>query len=207
MTATASPPKLKLPRDLGDLDLKFLKALNAPVREIWPEGEKFLQAEQPEEIAKILVRTKLHDRLMNAKIAYLFREDIASRGESKLTVSGKASAQLTFLTGLDFVVAFSHKLWLRLTPTQRLACVDHALSACERDPESGAYQVRLPDVAEYSGVVQRWGLWTPPLKGFGIAVETAQMEMFVPMSLFEKDEEEPHDQAHAEKKRVERGGK
>ncbi len=206
MTATASSTHLKLPRDLGDLDLKFGKALNTPVREIWPEAEKFLKADQPEEIAKILIRTKLHERLVNAKIGYLFREDILSRGESKLTVSAKAGGPLAFFTGLDFVLGFSHKLWLRLTPEQRLACVDHALSACERDPDSGAWFVRLPDVAEFSGVVQRWGLWTPPLRGFGVAVETAQLEIFVPMQQF-AEEPEPRDQAEAEKRRLVRGGK
>ncbi|HMJ58071.1 MAG TPA: putative metallopeptidase [Gemmatimonadales bacterium] len=208
MTATATTNKpLKLPRDLADLDLKFAKALNAEVRQLWPEGEKFLKAEQPEEIAKILIRTKLHDRLMNAKLAYLFREDILSRGDSKLTVSAKAGGPLAFLTGFDFVVAFNHKLWLRLTPEQRLACVDHALSACERDPESGAYSVRLPDVAEYSGVVQRWGLWTPPLRGFGVAVESAQLEIFVPMQQFAKDDPPPRDLAEEAHQRLKRGGK
>jgi hypothetical protein len=206
MTATASPSKLKLPRDLGDLDLKFSKALNAPLRSIWPEGEKFLKAEQPEEIAKILIRTKLHERLVNAKIAYLFREDISSRGDSKLTVSAHPGGPFAFLTALDFVLAFNHKLWLRLTPEQRLACVDHALSACERDPETGAYAVRLPDVSEFSGVVARWGLWNPPLRGFGVAVESAQLEIFVPMEQF-ADEGEPHDQADAERQRIKRGGK
>jgi len=208
MTTTA-PTKLKLPDAFADLDLKFGKALNAPVRLIWPEGEKFSNAEQPEEIAKILVRTELHDRLVNAKIAYLFRPEIASRGEQKLTVSGKAGAQLAFLTGFDFTIQFNHKLWLRLTPEQRLACVDHALSACERDPDTGAYSVRLPDVAEFSGVVQRWGLWTPPLRGFGIAVESAQLEIFVPMEQFAdaEDEGEPKDQADAERRRIKRGGR
>jgi len=210
MTATTPPPaKLKLPTLLADLDLKFGKALNAPLRLIIADDEKFTKAEQPEEIAKVLIRTELHDRLMNAKIAYLFRPEIASRGEQKLTVSGKASSKLGYLTGLDFTIDFNHKLWLRLTPEQRLACVDHALSACERDPETGAYSVRLPDVAEFSGVVQRWGLWTPPLRGFGIAVESAQLEIFVPMQQFEDPEEEenPKDQADAERLRIKRGGK
>lgn len=210
MTATATVTKLKLPPILEDLELKLAKALNANLRIIWPEPDKFMRADQVEEIAKVLVRTKLHERLVNAKIVYLFRPEISSRNEQRLTVSGKASAQLKFLTDLDFVVAFNHKLWLRLTPEQRCACVDHALSACERDPDSGAYSVRLPDVAEYSGVVQRWGLWTPPLRGFGIALESAdQFEIFVPMEQFTFDEKdgEPHDQAHAAKKRVERGGK
>jgi len=209
MTTATRSAALKLPQVLADLDLKLGKALNAPLRELWPEGDKFLKAEQPEEIAKILIRTHLHERLINAKIAYLFRPDILSRGDSKLTVAAKASGPLAFLTGMDFVVAFNHKLWLRLTPEQRLACVDHALSACERDPDSGAYAVRLPDVAEYSGVVQRWGLWTPPLRGFGVAIESAQLEIFVPMEQFEDAEEEdpPHDQADAERRRIQRGGK
>lgn len=202
MTA-ATTTALKLPRVLQDLDLKLAKALNAPLRELWPEGEKFAQAEQPAELGKILVRTELHDHLVNAKLAYLFRPDILSRGESKLTVSAKAGGQLSFLTGFDFVVCFSHKQWLTLTPEQRIACVDHALSACERDPESGAYAVRLPDVAEFSGVVQRWGLWTPPLRGFGVAIESAQLEIFVPMG----QPEEAHDQADAERKRIKRGGR
>ncbi len=207
MTATDTTKRLQLPRDLADLDLKFAKALNVFVRELWPEGDKFLKAEQPEEIAKILIRTKLHDRLVNAKLAYLFREDIQSRGDSKLTVAAKASGPLAFLTDLDFVVAFNHKLWLRLTSEQRLACVDHALSACERDPDSGAYTVRLPDVAEYSGVVQRWGLWTPPLRGFGVAVESAQLEIFVPMQQFAEDDAPPRDLAEEAHQRLKRGGK
>lgn len=202
MTASTATT-LKLPRMLQDLDLKLGKALNTPVRELWPEGEKFLQAEQPAEIAKILIRTELHDRLVNAKIAYLFRPDILSRGESKLTVSARASSQLTFLTGFDLVLCFSHKQWLVLTPEQRIACVDHALSACDRDTDSGAYSVRLPDVAEFSGVVQRWGLWTPPLRGFGVAIESAQLEIFVPMPR----DEDADDQADAERKRIARGGR
>jgi len=120
MTMTAANAKLKLPTMLADLNLKFGKALNAPVLLIWPEGEKFMKAEQPEEIAKVLIRTELHERLVSAKIAYLFRPEIASRGEQKLTVSGKAGGQLAFLTGFDFTVQFNHKLWLRLTPEQRL---------------------------------------------------------------------------------------
>jgi len=206
MTTATRSAALKLPQVLADLDLKLGKALNAPLREIWPEQEKFQKAEQPEEIAKILIRTELHERLLNAKIAYLFRPDILSRGDSKLTVAAKAGGPLAFLTAYDFVVCFNHKLWLRLTPEQRLACVDHALSACERDLETGAYGVRLPDVAEFSGVVSRWGLWNPPLRGFGVAIESAQLEIFVPMEQF-AEEDPPDDQADAERQRIKRGGK
>lgn len=206
---TATVSKLNLPPVLADLDLKLAKALNVHVRELWPDGDKFMRADQPEEIAKVLLRTKLHERLVNAKIAYLFREEITSRDEQKLTVSGKTSAQLKYLTELDFVLAFNHKTWLRLRPEQRLACVDHALSACDRDPDSGAYSVRLPDVREFSSVVQRWGMWTPVLRGFGVALESAQIELFVPMEQFTFDEKQPPPQDLAEEahRRLAKGGK
>lgn len=202
MTA-ATESKLKLPSVLADLDLKLARALAAPLRELWPEDEKYEEAEQPAELAKILIRTSLHERLVNAKIRYLFRPDITARGESKLTVSVKASSRLAFLTGLDFLCEFSHAQWLTLTPEQRIACVDHALCACERDPDSGAYSVRLPDVAEFSGVVQRWGLWTPPLRGFGVAIEHAQIELFVP----QLSETAARDEAEAQRARVKKGGR
>lgn len=171
---------LKLPRDLADLDLKLGKALNAPLREIWPEETKFIAAEQPEAIAKVLIQTPLHNRLVNAKLAFLFRQDISQAGRARLALTSKAGAQLQHLTGYDFVLTYNHEAWLKLTPEQRIATVDHSLCACDRDLETGAYQVLLPDVAEFSGVVARWGLWTPPLRGFGVAIESAQIELFVP---------------------------
>lgn len=79
MTATQTSSKLKLPTVLADLDLKLGKALNAPLREIFPSDEKFQKAEQPEEIAKVLIRTELHERLVSAKIAYRLRIPLAGR--------------------------------------------------------------------------------------------------------------------------------
>lgn len=176
--ATAAPP-LKLPTKLADLDLKFGKALNTPVREIWPEGEKFAPADCPAAIAHVFIRSSaLHARLANAKVAYLFRPSIVKGGKEKGGVASRASTKVAYLTGFDFVIEFSHEVWLKLTPEQRLALVDHQLAHCERDPNTGAWTMRDHDVEEFSDVVHRWGLWTMPLRGFGVAIEKAQIDLF-----------------------------
>jgi hypothetical protein len=183
MTA-ATPAALKLPTTLSDLDLKFAKALSTFVPAIWPEGEdgkpeKFLQAEAAASIAHVFIRScPLHARLSNAKIAYLFRQAIVKGGKEKGGVASRASSKVAYLTGFDFVIEFSHDIWLKLTPEQRLALVDHELAHCERDPETGAWTMRDHDVEEFSDVVNRWGLWTLPLRGFGRALETAQIDLF-----------------------------
>ncbi len=178
MTATAAA--LKLPDVIADLDLKFGKALHVPVRELWPEGEKYLPAEQPEAIARLLVQSDLHMRLSTASICYLFRPEIVVHGRQKGGVASKAGGKLAFLTGHDFTIDISHTVWLRLTGEQKIALLDHELAHCDRDPESGAWTMRAHDVEEFSEIVGRWGLWTPQLKGFGMAIESAQIELFVP---------------------------
>lgn len=200
---TATATSLHLPALLADLDLKLGKALNTPVRQVWPEPDKFMPAECPEAIAKVLIHSsKLHARLSSAKIAYLFRETL----ERKAAVASKAGGKLAFLADVDFTVEFSHATWLKLTPEQRIALVDHELTHCDRDMETGAWMMRRHDVEEFSEVIGRWGLWNAPLRGFGVAVESAQLEIFVPMEQF-AEEDEPDDQADAERQRIKRGGK
>lgn len=178
----ATSTAFKLPKDLADLDLKFGRAFNTADREIWPEGDKFLKAEQPAAIAKVLIHSSpLHARLSGAKIAYLFRPEIVANGGERISASAKAGGKLCFLSGYDFTLEFNHKRWVLLRSEQRIAAVDHALCACAQDEETGAYGIRPFDVCEFSDVVGRWGLWTPPLKGFGVAIESAQIELFVPM--------------------------
>lgn len=179
MTTTAPKPVLKLPEKLKDLDLKFAHAIRQGGLAKWPDGdEKFLPADQPHAIAAVLIQSPLHRRLVNARIAYLFRPEILKNGIDQGAVSSKASAKLTYLTDFDFLVEVSHKSWLVLTPEQRIAIIDHALCGCEVDSETGVFGTRLPDVEEYSEVVARWGAYTMPLRGFEIALERAQIDLF-----------------------------
>ena len=206
---TTTETTLKLPPAIADLDLKFARALAIDVRQPWPEGEKYLAAEQPEAIAKILIHSDLHARLVNASICYLFRPEIVANGRAKGGVASKAGGKLAFLTGFDFTIELSHKVWLVLTDEQKIALLDHELAHCDRDLDApaGGWCLRAHDVEEFSEVVARWGLWTPALKGFGVAIESAQIELFVPTLAAAAEEPAPRDQAEAERARIKRGGK
>lgn len=205
MTTTAT--RLKLPRDYADLDLKFAQALSTPVKERWPGKDvKFEKAEQPEAIGKVLGRSEFHPHSAGLHVAYLFRPEILTAGEPRISTTSAASAKLEFLTGLDFLLEFSHKVWVKLTPEQRIAAVDHALTAITHDLETDSYGIRPFDVEEFSQIVNRWGLWTPQLKGFGAALELAQIELFVPMTQME-EEPAARDAAEAERLRIAKGGR
>lgn len=178
-TATkTSPLKLQLPKVLLDWDDKLIAALATPVPEIWPEGEKFQPARCPEAVAEVLIRTVMHERLMTASIAYVFRPEIVQGGRQKAGVASRAGGKLAYFTGHDFVIEFSHSVWDTLTPEQRIALVDHELAHCERDEETGAWTMRDHDVEEFADIVVRWGLWTQNLRGFGTAIKHAQLDLF-----------------------------
>lgn len=170
---------LVLPKELTGVAEKLTRA----VREVevlgqWPEDQaSFLSAPQAEAIAKPLIAA-LHEHLLNAKIAYLFREDMQRRGRVRLGVAGKASSKVAYLTGFDFVLDFNWTYWTKLTPVQRIALVDHELTHCARGPDGEGWAVRAHDVEEFSTIVQRWGLWTPDLLEFSTAVKNAQISLF-----------------------------
>jgi hypothetical protein len=177
-TATLDKQTLRLPKSIADLERKLSQALNTPVRAIWPEGEKFQPADCPEAVARVLIQSRLHERLTGASIAFVFREEITQNGRAKGGVAAKTGGKLAYFTGHDFIIEFSHSVWLNLTPEQRIALVDHELAHCERDEETGAWTMRDHDVEEFSDIVARWGLWTPSLRGFGTAIEHAQIDLF-----------------------------
>lgn len=174
---------MHLPDVLHGLADELKKALTYPIPGTWLEGEPFEAADQPTQVARVLIRG-LHPRLINAKIAYLFREKMARRGRVRLGVAAKASSKIAYLAGYHFVLEFNWTAWRQLSPEQRIALVDHELCHCERDPESDAYLVRHHDVEEFSEIVRRWGLWTPDLRGFGLEIGQAlgavQGDMFDP---------------------------
>ena len=176
---TATPTTLKLPPELADLDLKLSKALNTVVLKIWPEDKTFVPADSPHAIAKVLIHSShLHARLSSARIAYVFKESLTKGGEPKAGIASKASAKLEYFAGLDFIIEFSHDVWAKIMPEQRIALVDHELSHCDRDPETGAWQMRRHDIEEFSDVVSRWGAWTIDLRGFTKAIRESQIDLF-----------------------------
>lgn len=170
---------LILPKDLSGVADKLTRAVReVEVLGAWPDDKApFLSAPQAEAIGKVLVGA-LHPHLVNAKIVYLYREDMKRRGRVRLGVATKAGTKLVYLAGCDFVLDFNWTYWGKLTPVQRIALVDHELTHCARGPEGEGWAVLAHDVEEFSSIVQRWGLWTPDLLQFNAAAKSAQINLF-----------------------------
>lgn len=166
---------LILPRDLSGV----AEQLTAAIREIevpgeWP-GEKFVQAHQASAIASALVGA-VHTHLTSAHIAYLFREQLAGHNCVVYGKAAKAAGLLEFLSGFDFTVMFNWTEWIRLTPPQRIALVDHELTHCIRGETS--WDLVGHDVEEFGAIVGRWGLWRPSLRAFQEAMSRSQHDLF-----------------------------
>ena len=59
----------------------------------------------------------------------------------------------------DFIIWLAADKWLELTPSQRIALVDHELEHCQWDGLSAS--IRLHDLEEFSCILERHGYWWP----------------------------------------------
>ena len=169
---------LLLPKALSAAGEHLTKAVReVEVLGVWPDGTKFEVAAQPKAIAQALIGV-LHTHLANARIEYLYRETLAKGGRLRLGVASRASAKLAYLAEVDFLLEFNWSTWGKLSPPQRIALVDHELSHCGRDSDSGNWVTIRCDVEEFAQIVLRWGLWTPDLRVFSAAMAGAQKDLF-----------------------------
>lgn len=129
---------------------------------------KFKAAPEVEAIAKDLIEQH-HGHLIEAKVAYLFREGTwVSKGRDVLAKPCKVSDRDRFLSGYDFVIVVNSETWGYLTPEQRVALLDHELCHCVRQGEqrdgSPIWGLAGHDVEDFAQVVKRHGLWQNDLK-------------------------------------------
>ena len=148
-----------------------------PLLAEWPEGEKFMQCEQAERMADVLI-TQFHPELRNVAVKYLFQENM---GSALRTVWGKAAktpARWLYLTSIDFVITFNWTVWKELTIPQRAALVDHELEHCfvEETAEGTKLVLHPHDLEEFNTTVRRWGLWRSNVANF-IDAARPQMEL------------------------------
>lgn len=101
-------------------------ALGTPDIIEWPEGRAYAKANAPAAVGDVLVR-QIHRHLVDAKIAFVFREKMKTRDRLVLGKASKAGAKLEFFSDLDLVVEVNFEAWSRLTPDQRVALIDHEL--------------------------------------------------------------------------------
>lgn len=153
----------QLPHGLDGDDVRIAIAEHADLA-AWPDDVRYAEAEMPAAFSTI-VRNTWHEELAGAHIAHLYRYQLAGHGCRKLARAKRASAELAYLAGVDFVVTYNWLAWQDLTLTQRLALVDHVLSHCGHELEQG-YLLVPHDVEEFGTIARRWGAWRPELQTF-----------------------------------------
>jgi hypothetical protein len=171
---------MQLPDVLEKKRTNIESAFLSAVPSDWPEGEAFMWADQAQALAQVLIPV-LHEHLVNARLAYLFKESMKLGPDRiKLGTAQRAAAQLEYLSDHDFVLTFNHEAWRTLSMEQRIALVDHELCHCGCDLEKSRFGIMHHDVEEFGAVIRRWGLWKPDLANFGkdVAEKLGQGDLF-----------------------------
>ena len=136
-----------------------------PLIAAWPEDENFLKAEQVAKVAKPLIAA-FHTELVNARIAYLFREKMNRRGGTIWGTAEKVSGKWELLAAHDFVITINWESWRALGYPARAALLDHELEHCGIN-DKGAYCMVPHDLEEFNSIVGRWGGWRASVVNFG----------------------------------------
>lgn len=134
------------------------------------EKIEYWKAEEPEEIAKVLV-PKFHSHLATAKLAFLFRTKARANGTKiVLGTASRMSDKLKALADFNFIIEIGYDEWRGLDSLQKTALVDHELCHCagEEDEQNGEmkWKVAPHDVEEFREIVGRYGFWKSDLKDF-----------------------------------------
>jgi len=147
-----------------------------------------------------------HTHLAEARIVILFRKPAASRdGVTEFGKASLVPAKYRVLTNADFLVVLGFEPWEQFIPQTRRAALDHELSHCtvEWAPETDEtgrvvedasgepvltnlpardsqghiiWKIRHHDIEEFTGVIERNGLWREGLKNAGRVI-AEQLEL------------------------------
>ncbi len=139
------------------------------------DGDKFIVAEEVEPIARRLIN-EVHPGLAEATILYLFRNgEWSSKGKDVLGQAAKVPEHWKCLYGYELMIVINARAWINLSERQKAALLDHELSHfCKEEDKKGyaKYSVVPHDVEEFSGVIERHGLWKNDVKRFAEVVQT-----------------------------------
>jgi hypothetical protein len=131
------------------------------------------------DLAKSLI-AKYHTHLINAQVAYLFRNKPMKKGDRELAATAeKVSAKNKVLSKYDFIITISYELWKTLSDAVKIAVLDHELTHCfitenEKTGET-QYKILNHDVEEFGDVIRRNGLYNIDLVHIGNVIETAKI--------------------------------
>ena len=129
-------------------------------------------APEVEQIAVKLIESAVHDRLAEARILYCFRSKAAkSQGNIKLATISTVTGKIQHLLKADYILEVAQDQWYSLGQEQRLALIDHELTHCVPDLETGGWALRGHDIEEFYEIVERHGHWLPDMDEWTDALE------------------------------------
>lgn len=142
-------------------------------------------ASEPKRIGEELIGKYYPDILdSGCRVEFIFRSECGKKGgHPVLGTLSKISGRQAFLSQLGtpsegyvepkylayYLVEIAEPEWKDLSPSQRVALVDHELAHCllEHDDDEGwTLKTTGHDLEEFSSIVERHGLWHPGLEWF-----------------------------------------
>lgn len=122
-----------------------------------------------------------HPALQDAKMGFIFQDEASIRfGKQVLGTAQKISdKQRAAGLDMDYLITIALDVWKSLSLTQKKALIDHELCHC--DYAYGEAKMRGHDIEEFNCIVERYGLWKPDLKEFGISVNQAMLPGLEPL--------------------------
>lgn len=153
--------------------------------------QEFTLAPEVKKIADDLIQD-YHQHLTNVRIEYLFLSEVpVNKGKEVWGRARKVTGLNAYLASDKFedepqpffVIEIAREVWNKLNDKARMALVDHELSHCEVDVDTGGLMVVSHDVEEFSPVIVRHGLWRPDVESFvragvGAMPQRQQVELF-----------------------------
>lgn len=130
---------------------------------------EFEHAREVENLATMLIDSD-HPHLMAARIEYVFVSPTPKTKNKEVWGRAKKITGLAAWLGTEkdfrdnspepfFVIEISKEVWDAISQSQKIALVDHELMHCSYDDEKDQITLRPHDCEEFTGIVERHGLW------------------------------------------------
>src|SRR5262245_7245289 len=155
----------------GSIRSRFLPARGVSM------PQEYQSAPEVEDVARDLINAH-HSHLATVRIIYVFASDpLREKGKVVWGRAKKVSGLNAWLASGDkgrdasapaefFVIEIQKTIWAQLDDKSRRALVDHQLTHCDVDIETGNLTMRPHDLEEFNSIVRRYGLWRDDVELF-----------------------------------------
>jgi hypothetical protein len=117
-----------------------------------------------------------HPGLEDAKIGFVYRsENGTSHGRDTFSGATLVQAKLRPHLDYDFIIWVSQPFWEGAGDKAKRYYLDHELTHCAYDEDSGKYYIRPHDVEEFTSMIKRYKVMLPALE------EAARVAMQLPL--------------------------